>query len=382
VRRNNRSPIQVRPGPGNKRRSDLNSNNQPQIISVSVGFDDDNPVKQLTVDDKKLLRKIQEENQDVSIDLGLEQQQKKNVISFKGVAAKVKRCMMMAFTELKNIGFEYPQIRSEAFNIEVSQQEKRNQVKVNVEAEAEKVKEKEPRPRKPITPPDETSKAAPVPSLIIHNHPEYKNLQQKSKKILDAKNEEIKKLKEENKLLKDEKDTQVQTIANSKAHVIKLQGEVEEYKDSNVNLHKQLEEFKQKHEKSMAQLSQIMQNQGDPQNLLKAKDDEIRSLKDKLNKVSSATPVKIKTEPREYSESVTKNISNDPELISKYKTMEKKLRDSEKKLRDLEPKYIFKKKELWMRDEEIKELKRLLRETTKERNSLKSKESPVVINDE
>ena len=91
VRRNNRSPIQVRPGPGNKRRSDLNSNNQPKIITVSVGFDDDNPVKQLTVDDKKLLRKIQEENQDVSIDLGLEQQQKKNVISFKGVAAKVKR---------------------------------------------------------------------------------------------------------------------------------------------------------------------------------------------------------------------------------------------------------------------------------------------------
>ena len=93
MRRNNRSPIQVRPGPGNKRRSDLNSNNQPKskIITVSVGFDDDNPVKQLTVDDKKLLRKIQEENQDVSIDLGLEQQQKKNVISFKGVAAKVKR---------------------------------------------------------------------------------------------------------------------------------------------------------------------------------------------------------------------------------------------------------------------------------------------------
>ena len=41
----------------------------------------------------------------------------------------------------------------------------------------------------------------------------------------------------------------------------------------------------------MAQLSQIMQNQGDPQNLLKAKDDEIRALKDILNKVSSATPV-------------------------------------------------------------------------------------------
>ena len=91
MRRNNRSPIQVRPGPGNKRRSDLNSNNQPKIITVSVGFDDDNPVKQLTVDDKKLLRKIQEENQDVSIDLGLEQLQKKNLISFKGVAAKVKR---------------------------------------------------------------------------------------------------------------------------------------------------------------------------------------------------------------------------------------------------------------------------------------------------
>merc|ERR1712029_613172 len=73
VRRNNRSPIQVRPGPGNKRRSDLNSNNQPKTITVSIGFDDDNPVKQLTVDEKKLLRKIQEENQDVSIDLGLEQ---------------------------------------------------------------------------------------------------------------------------------------------------------------------------------------------------------------------------------------------------------------------------------------------------------------------
>jgi len=294
--------------------------------------------------------------------------QTKHVISFQGVAAKVKRCMMMAFMELKKIGFEYPQIRSEAFAIEVPREAKREQSQL----EAEKTKTKEPRPRTPITPPDETSKPAPVPKLNVHNTQEYRDLQQRSKKILDVKNEEIKKLKEENQTLKAEKETQVQSIADKDAHVNRLQSEVEESKILNANLMKQLEELRGKHEKSMSQLSDFYKTNGDPTAALKAKDEEIRELKNRLNKES---PVKIKSEPREYSESFYKNCNDHEELRSRLKI-------AEKNLRELEPKYLFKKKMLNIKEGEAKLLKEENNHLKKELNSYKSKENPVVINDE